>query len=280
MNEVVAHTKKSVFGSAQLRAADYAASMGEVVRGNSTVTAPSSMQTQRKWKSKENFETDAGFRLRPDEYERLVGKAQEIALFENRVPTLKPLLDVFTDAQVLGEIERKARLVESVDCNGISFATGRRKSCICRVWMRPAASQNIAEQAKNSECKAKEEEEMRFDFERISARNTEQLPLFVVNGRPLHELFVKMRFINFVAQPFAVTNTFFEYAVYAQVCHGGPSSQAQALRYALSHALVKQSLRFAEDLEAAGFLRVDPRRRERKKYGRPSARARYQWCKR
>lgn len=127
---------------------------------------------------------------------------------------------------------------------GRSYATGRRKNAIARVWIKPGTGK------------------------------------FVVNGRTLECYFPRPVLRMLINQPFSTVNAVDQWDVYATVTGGGLSGQAGALRHGLSRALTyfEPSLRPA--LKAAGFLTRDPRAVERKKYGKAKARRSFQFSKR
>ncbi len=81
-------------------------------------------------------------------------------------------------------------------------------------------------------------------------------------------------------QPFKITNTSGSYDVKATVVGGGISGQADAVRHGITRALVIVNPDFRLTLKKAGFIKRDPRVKERKKYGQKGARARFQFSKR
>lgn len=83
-----------------------------------------------------------------------------------------------------------------------------------------------------------------------------------------------------VVQPFKITETLGKLDVVAKVAGGGKSGQAGALKLGISRALLKYNEDFRKILRSAGFLTRDPRKVERKKYGRVKARKRFQFSKR
>ncbi|MEY4918061.1 MAG: hypothetical protein RL616_1974 [Verrucomicrobiota bacterium] len=83
-----------------------------------------------------------------------------------------------------------------------------------------------------------------------------------------------------VTQPLTVTSTGDKLDVKVNVSGGGPQGQAGAVRHGISRALLKFDANLRPALKAEGFLTRDPRERERKKYGQPGARARFQFSKR
>jgi len=101
-----------------------------------------------------------------------------------------------------------------------------------------------------------------------------------VNGRPVENYFVldTQRFT--VTQPLTLTSTADKLDVRVNVAGGGPNGQAGATRHGIARALLKFDLNLRPQLKAEGFLTRDPRERERKKYGQPGARKRFQFSKR
>lgn len=83
-----------------------------------------------------------------------------------------------------------------------------------------------------------------------------------------------------ILKPLTVTETIGKYDVYANVNGGGVSSQAEAIRLGIARALVELNPEFRAALKSEGLLSRDPRMVERKKYGRPKARKRFQFSKR
>jgi small subunit ribosomal protein S9 len=101
-----------------------------------------------------------------------------------------------------------------------------------------------------------------------------------VNGRAFETYFPTDSLRMVVAQPFVVTGTADKFDVRVNVVGGGPNGQAGAVRHGISRALVLADASFRAPLKAEGFLTRDPRMRERKKYGQPGARKRFQFSKR
>ncbi len=125
------------------------------------------------------------------------------------------------------------------------YATGKRKSAIARVWLRPGKG-NV-----------------------------------VVNKKNLEEYFGGGDdFKKKIEKPFALTDTAAKYDVYATLRGGGKSAQSEALRHGISRALLEVDAEFRLTLKKAGFLTRDPRVKERKKYGKKGARASFQFSKR
>ncbi len=102
----------------------------------------------------------------------------------------------------------------------------------------------------------------------------------VVNGRPLENYFTVEDLRAAVVQPLARTDAATKYDVRVSVTGGGPSGQAGAVRHGIARALIRADLNYRPVLKAEGFLTRDPRMKERKKYGQPGARKRFQYSKR
>ncbi len=102
----------------------------------------------------------------------------------------------------------------------------------------------------------------------------------VVNGRPFDNYFPVDALRMVASQPLTVTGTTGKFDVQITVSGGGPNGQAGAVRHGLARALLTVDANFRPILKAEGFLTRDPRMRERKKYGQPGARKRFQYSKR
>ena len=138
-----------------------------------------------------------------------------------------------------------ARVYEQkLDAKGRAYATGKRKNAIARVWIKPGSG-------------------------KIS-----------VNGRTGQEYFGRAVLQMLIDQPFQMTNRTGQYDVLCTVKGGGLSGQAGALRQGLSKALVFYEPDLRPILKRGGFLTRDSRIVERKKYGHPKARKRFQFSKR
>ena len=103
---------------------------------------------------------------------------------------------------------------------------------------------------------------------------------FLVNDRPVEEYFPIESTREEMIQPFKITNTLGSYDVKATVVGGGVAGQAGAVRHGITRALVGANPDFRLTLKKAGFIKRDPRVKERKKYGQKGARARFQFSKR
>jgi small subunit ribosomal protein S9 len=124
------------------------------------------------------------------------------------------------------------------------YATGKRKSSIARTWLTPGTG------------------------------------AIVVNNLPLEEYFPVETTRLELVQPLKLTNTSGAYDVKATVQGGGPVGQAAAIRHGITRALIAANPDLRTTLKRAGFVKRDPRVKERKKYGQKSARARFQFSKR
>jgi len=124
------------------------------------------------------------------------------------------------------------------------YATGRRKTSVARVWLFPGTGK------------------------------------ITVNGKDLLDYFGRRTLDMIIRQPFLVTGTEGQYDVRATVKGGGLSGQAGAMLLGIARALVKMNEEFRRGLREKGFLTRDPRMKERKKYGQPGARKRFQFSKR
>jgi len=102
----------------------------------------------------------------------------------------------------------------------------------------------------------------------------------VVNGFPLDKYFLRETDRIVIIQPLILTNNMEKFDVFANLCGGGLTGQAGALRLGISRALVLADPQFKDILRKQGFLTRDPRAKERKKYGQKGARKRFQWTKR
>lgn len=102
----------------------------------------------------------------------------------------------------------------------------------------------------------------------------------VVNGRPFEDYFPRKSLQMIIRQPLVLTKTLEKFDVKVNVCGGGVSGQAEAVRHGISRALLELEPELRGALKRAGFLTRDARKKERKKYGQRAARARYQYSKR
>lgn len=123
-------------------------------------------------------------------------------------------------------------------------ATGRRKSSVARVRLTPGSGK------------------------------------IIVNKREILDYFRRETLKMMIEQPFEFTDTLGKFDVTATITGGGLTGQAGALRLGISRALLEWNAETRPELKAAGFLTRDPRTVERKKYGQPKARKRFQFSKR
>ena len=131
-----------------------------------------------------------------------------------------------------------------IDAQGRSYATGKRKDAVARVWIRPGSG-------------------------RIS-----------VNGREVETYFARPVLRMIIDQPFVAANRNKQYDVKCTVKGGGLSGQAGAVRHGISKALLYYEPALRPVLKSGGFLTRDARVVERKKYGRRKARRSFQFSKR
>jgi small subunit ribosomal protein S9 len=124
------------------------------------------------------------------------------------------------------------------------YGTGRRKTSVARVWIKPGTGK------------------------------------FEINQNNLETYFKRQTLRMVIAQPFEITTTTGKFDVYALIAGGGNSGQAGALRHGISRALIEYDSNLRPVLKKAGLLTRDPREVERKKYGQRGARARFQFSKR
>ena len=102
----------------------------------------------------------------------------------------------------------------------------------------------------------------------------------IVNGKPVEEAFPWDTWLQLIHQPFEVTESRNQFRVVAKVNGGGVVSQAGALRHGIARALQTADPNMRPPLKKAGLLTRDARKVERKKYGQPGARKRFQFSKR
>ncbi len=154
-----------------------------------------------------------------------------------------------TEGAVAGEASVTASTValpkvKKIDAQGRSYATGKRKNAIARVWIKPG------------------------------------LGKIMVNGRAWEAYFARPVLQMIINQPFKASNRAGQYDVFCTISGGGLSGQAGALRHGISRALVHFEPDLHTVLKQGGFLTRDSRVVERKKYGQAKARKRFQFSKR
>jgi len=101
-----------------------------------------------------------------------------------------------------------------------------------------------------------------------------------INGRPVEEYFPRATLRMIINQPLKQVNLTDAFDIRINVTGGGISGQAQAVRHGISRALENYDQDLRQALKPKGFLTRDSRVKERKKYGQPGARKKYQYSKR
>ena len=102
----------------------------------------------------------------------------------------------------------------------------------------------------------------------------------IINNRSFENYFPMENLRTQAVQPLTVTETGTKFDVRVNVSGGGPAGQAVAVRHGIARALLVADANFRPTLKSNGLLTRDPRMRERKKYGQPGARKRFQYSKR
>lgn len=131
-----------------------------------------------------------------------------------------------------------------LDKLGRSYATGRRKNSVARVWLKRGSGK------------------------------------IVVNGRDITDYFARPVLRMMINQPIELVNRVGQYDIHCTVVGGGCSGQAGAVRHGLTRALTLFEPALRPQLKLEGFLTRDSRVVERKKYGKAGARRSYQFSKR
>jgi small subunit ribosomal protein S9 len=126
----------------------------------------------------------------------------------------------------------------------VFYSTGRRKTAIARTWIKPGSGE------------------------------------ITINNQPVEKYFPIETTRIEMTGPFKLTDTLGAYDVKVTVVGGGIVGQAGAIRHGITRALVLANPDFRQTLKRAGFIKRDPRVKERKKYGQRGARARFQFSKR
>jgi small subunit ribosomal protein S9 len=126
----------------------------------------------------------------------------------------------------------------------VYYATGKRKSAIARTWLTPGKG------------------------------------TIVINDRPIEDFFKIGTARSIMTQPLALTNLTDSFDIKIRVLGGGISGQAGAIRLGITRALMLYDPELRKVLKRAGYVKRDPRVKERKKYGQKGARARFQFSKR
>jgi small subunit ribosomal protein S9 len=124
------------------------------------------------------------------------------------------------------------------------YATGKRKTAIARIWMKDGSG------------------------------------VFTINNRNFDDYFTREVLKKIIEQPLEITNQMGKFDFYINVGGGGIAGQADAVKQGISKALCELDVEHRPVLKKAGFLTRDSRIKERKKYGQPGARKRFQFSKR
>lgn len=124
------------------------------------------------------------------------------------------------------------------------YATGKRKTSVARVWLKPGTGK------------------------------------ITVNQRDIDEYFGRATSKMVVRQPLELTEKMGQFDIMVNVCGGGPSGQAGAIKHGITKALLVAESDLRSVLKKAGFITRDSRVKERKKYGRRAARRSFQFSKR
>ncbi|HLA29221.1 MAG TPA: 30S ribosomal protein S9 [Syntrophales bacterium] len=102
----------------------------------------------------------------------------------------------------------------------------------------------------------------------------------LVNKRNFDDYFTRDSLKMLIRQPLEITGNSDKFDFYVNVCGGGISGQAGAIKHGIAKALLEYNIELRPILKKTGFLTRDPRIKERKKYGQPGARKRFQFSKR
>jgi small subunit ribosomal protein S9 len=153
-------------------------------------------------------------------------------------------LNTLTGAADVAVAEIDAPKAPVRDALGRSYATGKRKDAVARVWIKPGSGK------------------------------------VTVNGKDMKDYFARPVLQMILRQPFTVAGVENEFDVMATVTGGGLSGQAGAVKHGISKALQLYEPSLRSPLKAAGFLTRDSRVVERKKYGKRKARRSFQFSKR
>ena len=155
-----------------------------------------------------------------------------------------PVTDLADLGTAMGVEEAPEPVEPQIDEHGRSYATGKRKDAVARVWVKAGVGR------------------------------------ITVNGRELDVYFARPVLRQIVQQPFKITNRENQFDVYVTVNGGGLSGQAGAVRHGISKAMTLFEPGLRPILKKAGFLTRDSRVVERKKYGKAKARRSFQFSKR
>jgi len=165
---------------------------------------------------------------------------------ETRTRTLADLKDLAVASAATSAPGTEAAIKHEPkrDALGRSYATGRRKNAVARVWVKPGKGE------------------------------------ILINGKKAAQYFARPVLRMLITQPFLVADRYNQFDVFCTVVGGGLSGQAGAVRHGISRALTHYEPDLRPILKVAGFLTRDSRVVERKKYGHPKARRSFQFSKR
>jgi small subunit ribosomal protein S9 len=124
------------------------------------------------------------------------------------------------------------------------YATGKKKTSVARVWLKPGEGS------------------------------------IMINRRSMDEYFGRPTSKMVIRQPLELTDNLGKFDITVNVCGGGPSGQAGAIKHGITKALLIADPELRAVLKKAGFITRDSRIKERKKYGKKAARASFQFSKR
>ena len=131
-----------------------------------------------------------------------------------------------------------------MDRQNVYYATGRRKTAVAKTWLTPGTGS------------------------------------ITINGRTMEDYFPLESAKIVLTQPLTLTNNLDSFDVRVTVKGGGINGQVGAVRHGITRALLEADPDLRTQLKKAGFVKRDPRTKERKKYGQRGARARFQFSKR
>lgn len=131
-----------------------------------------------------------------------------------------------------------------METENVYYATGKRKCAIAKTWLKPGSG------------------------------------TITINDRSMDDYFSMETAKTVVMQPLELTGNTESFDIKVRVLGGGITGQAGAIRHGITRALVLSDPDLRTPLKKAGFVKRDPRKKERKKYGQPGARKRFQFSKR
>jgi small subunit ribosomal protein S9 len=158
--------------------------------------------------------------------------------------SLEDLKDAVAEAGIIDAIQEDVLPEPKIDSQGRAYATGKRKTAVARVWIKPGKGK------------------------------------IVVNKKDHAEYFGRAVLQMIIKQPLVAADRFGQFDVYCTVTGSGPSGQAGAVRHGIARALTYYEPGLRAVLKKGGFMTRDSRVVERKKYGRKKARRSFQFSKR